>query len=310
MSRLVPSKPGTSMGARSPTRTQRLVPGPQSRLGTATSRVRNSSSSLRQSGQPEIRPAQVHELKLQTQQIKQQTTVLRTQLKRTEFQINHKTSAINKTFEQSTEKAQTSATIHATTIPNIKRNIEGARNTLKTLKEQIDQVINDDKTSNVEELEEEVKMTYCEYKRLCRVLQDKKAEASFYDKQLEETEFRASAQHASELKAAIRDTRAENATLRDKANAYQIKIEKIDIEAKIHEEQKKKSSEQAALDNVEIEEAEQNQKMKKLCEDLNKEMEQHEQNVAELTEIIEQMKQKISDRLTSGRQEKIEEPVE
>lgn len=302
MSRLAPSKPGTSMGARSPTRSQRLSQPTQSRLGTATSRVRNSSSSLRQSTQPEIRPAQVHELKLQTQQIKQQTTVLRTQLKRTEFQINHKTSAINKTFEQSTEKAQTSATIHATTIPNIKRNIEGAKNTLKTLKEQIDQVINDDKTSNVEELEEEVKMTYCEYRRLCEVLQEKRAEAGFYDNQLVEAEFRASPQHAGELKAAIRDTRAENATLRDKANAYQIKIEKINIEASIHDNQQKKVSAQKAMDKLEVEQAEENQKMKTLCDELNKEMEQHEQNVAELTEIIEQMKQKISDRLTNGPQ--------
>lgn len=122
-----------------------------------------------------------------------------------------------------------------------------------------------------------------------------------FDNQLVEAEFRASSQHASELKAAIRDTRTENASLRDKANAYQIKIEKINIEANIHDNQQKKLSAQKAMDKLEIEQAEENQKMKTLCDELNKEMEQHEQNVAELTEIIEQMKQKISDRLTNAR---------
>jgi hypothetical protein len=64
------------------------------------------------------------------------------------------------------------------------------------------------------------------------------------------------------------------------------------------------------MTQLEVDQAEENQKMKDLCDNLNKEMEQHEQNVAELVEIIEQMKQKISDRLTNGAEDDIEEPVE
>ncbi|OHT05894.1 hypothetical protein TRFO_26254 [Tritrichomonas foetus] len=285
MSRVSTAKPQSSLGYRSKATAQDVMSRPGTRQRFAKTQ------------QPEVKPAQVHELKLQTQQIKQQTKVLRTQLKRTEFQISSQTNAINKTFEQSSEKPQTT-TIHAYTIPNIKRNIEGAQNTLENLKVQIKQAENDDKTSTVEELEEELKITYCEYQRLAKALQDKKTEANHYDKQLTEAEYRASNPHITELKAAIRDIRSQNASLRDKANAYQIKIEKMKIEQAIVEHQKNKVPTRKTMDDLEVERAEQNQRMNELCNELNEEAEQHDKNVAELTEIIEEMKMKISNKLT------------
>lgn len=266
----------------------------------STTSHRNRSA-LRQS--PEIRPSQIHELKLQTQQLRQQTIILKSQLKRTEFQISSKTSAINKTFEQSSDKPQGSGTIHAHTITNLKKNISGARNTLQKLKEQIEAATNDDKTSLVEELEEELKMTYCEYQRHAKTLQDVKAEAAYFDKQLEEAEFRASQPHINELRAAIKETKLENASLRDKANAYQVKLEKIDIEAQIQGYQQKRVPPQKVMDQLEIDRAEQNQRMKELCDELNAEQEQHEQNIAELTQILDEMRDKISQKLIERQNE-------
>ena len=300
-------KTGTSRAkrtvARPKTSTQQSPLSPTRSMASQRNR-----SALRQS--PEIRPAQIHELKLQTQQLKQQTIILKSQLKRTEYQIGSKTTAINKTFEQSSDKPQGSGTIHAHTIQNLKRSVSGLRNTLQKLKEQIEAATNDDKTSLVEELEEELKMTYCEYQRHAKTLQDVKAEASYFDKQLEEAEFRASQPHINELKAAIKETKLENASLRDKANAYQVKLEKIDIEAEIQSYQQKRVPAQKVMDQLEINRAEQNQRMKELCDELNAEQEQHEKNVAELTDIIEEMKEKISQKLQERQNENTETRIE
>jgi vacuolar-type H+-ATPase subunit I/STV1 len=245
----------------------------------------------------DIKPAQIHELKLQTQQIQQQTLLLRTQLRRTEIQINSKTSAINQTFEQSSTEPQTSKSIHKISIPRIRRNIEGARNTLESLKEHIEAADRDDRTSAVQELEEELKMTYCEHQRLSRGLQDRRAEADLYRKQLEESQFRVSGQHIAELRASIRELRAENATLRDKANAYQAKIERMLIEEEILEYQKNRWTPPDVLDQVEADLAETNAQMNKLCEKLDAEAEKYEQTVGELKGIIEEMKKKIAQKL-------------
>ena len=270
------------------------------------SRPRCDESSTRASSS-DPRPAQVHELKLQTQKLRQQARLLRTQLKRTEDRINSQTNAINKTFESSGEKPQSSSSIHAFTIPNIKRNIEGAQHTLDHLKEQIELAENDDRTSAVEELEEELKVTYCEYQRLAKALQDKKAEANHFDKQLSEAEYRASNQHINELKAAIKNTRTQNASLRDKANAYQVKIEKMKIEQLIAQHYNNKVPTKKTLDDLEVERAEQNKRMNELCDELNEEAEEHDKNVAELQDIIEEMKLKISNRLTGEEQTQSEQ---
>jgi hypothetical protein len=213
-----------------------------------------------------VKPSQIHELKLQTQQIQQQTVILRTQLKRTQIQINSQTHAINKTFEQSSTETSANTTIHATTIPNLRRNIEAASHTLETLGEQIEGAEKDDKTSTVHELREEVKITYCEYKRLERGLQDKRAEAAFYGKELEEAELRASLAHIKQLRIAIDQVREQNTLLREKATAYQQKIEKIDIETGITQNVATARKTCDVISEVEIKQAETNKVMSRLCE--------------------------------------------
>jgi vacuolar-type H+-ATPase subunit I/STV1 len=250
--------------------------------------------------QPEIKPSQIHDLKLLTQQYQQQTKLLRTQLKRTQIQINAKTLTINKTFEQSGNSPTTSKTIHEHTIENLARNIEGAKNTLDKLREEIDLAERDDRTSTVEELEEDLKMTFCEYQRLVQLHQQKTIEAQYFKKELADCEYRVSNEHVGELRAVIRTTRAENASLRDKSNAYQVKLEKIRIEAEIFDNHDRNIASQDVLDQVELNRAENNRRLNELCSELNEDAEKHDQNVSELMSIVEEMKQKIADRLDAA----------
>jgi chromosome segregation ATPase len=263
----------------------------------ALSRPSTATRAARVLSRPDIKPSQIHELKLQTQQIQQQTVILRSQLKRMQVQINSKTSAINKTFEQSSTKATAKTTIHTNTIPNIRRNIEGARNTLETLREQIGAAERDDKTAAVQELEEELKITYCEYQRLARALQDRQNEAAFYAKALEAAEFRASAVHIRELRMSIDQVREQNAILREKANAYQQKIEKMTIENEIVKFEKERRETQDVINEVEVKQADTNRDINRLCERMAGEAERYEEMVAELSQIIEATKARIAQQL-------------
>jgi chromosome segregation ATPase len=245
----------------------------------------------------DVKPSEVHDLKLQTQQVQQRTLVLRTQLKRMEFQIHSKTNAINKTFEQASERPQGSHTIHANTIPNLRRNIEGARNALESLREQIEQCDADDRTSAVEELEEETKMTFCEHRRLAEGLQKQTEALGQYTRELQDCEARASPRHIADLRALIRDTRAENATLREKATAYQLKIEKLDIEDRLAQCQKADRSIQEVVNEAERQQAELNDQIRQLSKELQDEEDDHKQNVARLKDIIQSLKDKIAARL-------------
>ena len=235
--------------------------------------------------------------------MRQQITMLRSQLKRTEYKITAKTSAINRTFEKGQDRTKNSATIHANTIPNLQRNIERNKNTLETLREQIYAAENDDRTSMVEELEEELKMTYCEYQRGVRLLKEKKAENQFYDEQLGEAEFRASPQHVSDLRASIKATREENASLREKANAYQVKIEKIQIEHEIFNYHEQKMKHDRVMAKIKAETEEKNQRLQELTQELNEDQAKHQRAIAELTEIVESIKQKITEKLTKPKED-------
>jgi chromosome segregation ATPase len=269
---------------------------PRSQYSELSTRPSSTFSRAQTQG-AEIKPSQVHELKLQTQKLQQQTLVLRTQLKRMEYQIHTKTSAINKTFEQASEKPQGSATIHANTIPNLRRNIESARNTLETLWEQIEATEADDRTSCIEELEEELKMTYCEYKRLAQGLQDRNNAVASYTRELQDAEHRAASRHIADLRAMIREARTENAVLRDKGNAYQLKIEKLNIEDRLADCQKTMRPNQDVIDEAQVEQTELTEKIGALDEELRQEAEDHAQNVAKLNDIIQSLKDKIASRL-------------
>jgi chromosome segregation ATPase len=234
---------------------------------------------------------------LQTQQIQQQTLVLRAQLKRTEDQIYTRTNTVNRSFEQGSERPVIPATIHAITIPNLQRHIEAVRNALETLKQQIADLESDDRTSTAQELEEELKMTYCEHQRLLRGLQDKRAVIAAYAKDLRDAESRASSEHVLNQRAQLRSLQSENASLRSKSNAYQLKTQKMQIEMQIGECQRQNRPIQEVINQAEVEQAEMNRELAILRTELEQEARAHRERVAGLLAIINAMRQKIAQRL-------------
>ena len=240
-----------------------------------------------------IQPTDIQEIKLQTQQILHKTKILKSQIVKIDFMISSETKAVNKTFEQNSEK-QNPSQVSKTTIDNITRSIDGAENRIKALQDEIETLSKDDRGAIVDELQEEVKIAYCEYQRLGKALADTKEVAQSYKAQLHEAESFANS--IGRLRATVRELKALNSSLRDKSNAYQIKHEKLLIEKQINDNLKKKNN-QRWRDKVELKEAEYNQRMKQICDELNNEADVHEQKIIELHEIIQNMCQKISDHL-------------
>lgn len=255
--------------------------------------IRPGTARLQPQLSDEIRQTHLHDLKLQTHQIKQQTTILKTQIQRTEKEIGIKTTTITKTLQGSPDKRKQ----NTTTIQNLKRNIEGARHSLESLRSEIEAIEKGDSIALVEELEEDLKMNFCEYQRLVYALEDKQSEATYYERQLRDTEHRISSQNIAELRAMIQEIRAENTSLRSKANAYQVKIEKVAIESEIAENVKAQTPLARVTEQAQVDRKAQNEQILKTQEQLDNHKCEHQKVVSELTAIIEEMKQKIANRI-------------
>lgn len=244
----------------------------------------------------EIKPAQVYELKLKTQQIQQQTRQMRTQLSRAQDKIVAQTNAINKTFEQNSDSSNVVSN-HANTVPQLQRSVESAQNTLDELKKEIEQAKKDDKTFVVRELQEEDKIIYCEYTRLNQLIEEGNSQAQMLSNARENAEYRCSQKNFQNLRAQIGELQDSINSLRDKTNAYKSKTAKIEAGIRFNDETAQKKS-------VNQIKKEYNEKMQKINEDienldkqLGTEKENHSKQVAELQEIIDQMRQKIVNKL-------------
>jgi hypothetical protein len=218
---------------------------------------------------------------------------LRTHQHRIHQRILANTNAINKTMEQQSDEPAV-VTNHANTIPQLKRSIDGAENTLESLRNQVEDARQHDKTYIVRELEEEVKLTYCEYQRICRHLQESKIEENRVSSKLHEAEQRCSAQHLSELRNEARTLRERNAALRDKAVAYYVKREKLVAEYQIKDDQDKRVPAQRVVQRVGDEERETKRQIGDRVQQLQDRRAGHMDSIAELRQIIEDQKQKIA----------------
>jgi chromosome segregation ATPase len=247
----------------------------------------------------DIKPSQIHALKLQTQQMQQQTRVLNTQLKRLEFQIHSQSTLLNQRLDPSLD-SNPSPTIHASTIPNLQREVESARNTLATLKAEIADLEADDQISAVDELEEELKMAYGEYIRLSQGLREKKGAVAVSLRELQEAEAQGSQRRVGEMRALIREMKEENVVLWNKANAYQLKIERLNVEDDIVEALGKGRVIEEVLEEAEEEQKALNEKLKMMEEQMQKEVIEHNQKMGRLSRIIETMKEKIDAKLRRG----------
>jgi hypothetical protein len=244
-----------------------------------------------------VKPSEIYDLKLLTQQYQQQSRVLRTQLNRTNLAIHAKTTVINRTFEQSGNRPMVSKTIHDTTIHNLKRSIQGGQNTLLTLREDIDRLERDDHSSMVEELEEDLKMTYCESARLAMLLQERRGDRDFYLAEQERKLYRSSNEHITEMRAEINAVRDQNAILRSKARSYQLKLEKFRIEDEVAEKIANNVSPGAVVEQSEVESTAKQQMLDTLTYSLSQEMDEYRQSVLELNGLIDDMKARIREHL-------------
>jgi hypothetical protein len=164
---------------------------------------------------------------------------------------------------------------------------------LATLKEQIADAEADDRLTAIEEL----KMSYSEYTRLSQGLQEKKAAVARYAKELHEVEFRGSNRHLNDLRVLIREVREENAVLRGKSNAYQLKIEKLNIEDELFESMKKGRPMMEVVEEAEVEQAELTEKLNLVMEVMQRDAVEHAAKVAKLKDIIQEMRNVIAAKL-------------
>ncbi|OHT14109.1 hypothetical protein TRFO_03127 [Tritrichomonas foetus] len=261
---------------------------------TTTAATRTGATNTGKSGQTDIKPSDVYELRLKTSHLQLRTRQLKTQLNRLQDRILAHTNAINKTFEQESDQPAVTSN-HANSVPQLKRSLDSATNTLENLLEQIDNARNDDKTFLVKELQEEVKLAYCEHQRLALELQDAKLEANQSTQRRQEMEFRISSQHINELKSSARELQGQNASLRDKAIAYKAKQKKLQVDHQIQEHIQKKMPPQKALEEADKKAQGTNEKLSEAAQNLNEEKSKHRQKIEELRELIAEQKQKILD---------------
>jgi hypothetical protein len=249
---------------------------------------------------PDIKPSDVYELRLKTQQIVSKTRQLRTQLNRLNDRILSRTNAIQRTREQQSETPAV-ATNHSNSIPQLRRSVIGEENALDDLQNKIFDARQDDRTFLVKELEEEVKLAYCENQRLTKNLQESKAQANSADRLLQEASTRASNQNINALQAQVRELLASNAQLRDKAVAYTSKKQKLDIEKVVKEHADQKIPTDKSIEQAKAKQEATSERAKQQADQLAADKEQFYQKVAELNRIIDEQRRKITECL-SGRQ--------
>jgi chromosome segregation ATPase len=215
---------------------------------------------------------------------------------RVEHRILANTNAINKTLEQQSDEPSV-VTNHTNTIPQLKRSLDGATNTLAALREEIDLVREHDKTYIVKEFEEEVKIIYSEYQRLCNEQQEAQVAGAKTAAKLAEAEGRVSPQRIAELRKEVRDLRESNATLRDKAVAYYTKREKLVAEYSIRDNEDKKVPNQKALQEITDRQAAVNEQIAAEVQAFEDKKAEHRQKITELRQILEEQKRKLQEHL-------------
>jgi hypothetical protein len=264
------------------------------------SRAGTSFSSQRPKPKPEpkpdVKPVEIFELRVKTQQMVLRTRRIRTQIGRVSDLILARETAINKTHEQQTEVPAVN-TDHSRTIGHVQRSVECASNALEALKEDLNKVINDDRTFIVKELEEEGRLGYCENLRLNARLVDSRAEAAHSEQLLEFAALRASEANKKELESQIRATRRQIADLLDKASRYSVKRQKIEIEKTILGFEASDADPDDTTEQCEAKRAELEESIQSCNDSLAEEQASFESAMTELQEIVEGQRAAIVEHL-------------
>jgi hypothetical protein len=112
------------------------------------------------------------------------------------------------------------------------------------------------------------------------------------------------------LRQKIDQVKAVNATLTEKWYAYQLKMHKMRIETRINKNRKEGQTSNETLDECQSEHAQDDDRIRQLCEELEAEDNQYRLNVEKLTEIIDGQRRKIVAHLMGRDEEEEEQPEE
>ena len=232
-----------------------------------------------------VKPSDIHELKLKTEQIRLRIRRLKAANLRISDQMATRTT-----------QGQNPGVIssHTNSIPQLKRSVECAEHALEALRKQIDEGSQDDRVFLVKELQEEVKLAYCENQRLIIELQDRKNYAKECEERLMDASLFASGQNLQKLQREIREFQSINKTLKDKAAAYSVKKDKTEIERTIKQNQESKIPPEKVIDEAARRRKESNERVQQQTEQLAQEKDDFLEKVSELQQIIDEQRQKIT----------------
>jgi chromosome segregation ATPase len=233
----------------------------------------------------EIRPSDIHEIRVETSRLQSQLRLQQTKLHRLKAQIINKTDAIERTVNQKSNDH--SASGHKSAIVQLQRSVDSARNTLERLQIELESALSDDRTMIYRELEEELKVTYLEYDRLQSDIKMSNANAQRWEDELKEVDFKASPENLNELNRRVSETRAENQKFTQKWQAYEVKMLKMKIEARIAENRKNGKPVSETLMECEEEQRSNLQRLNRIAERLDGEDDIFRQRLQELVDLVD-----------------------
>lgn len=229
----------------------------------------------------EASPQKITELKLETHQLEEKIARMRTILTRTQRKYIMYSAAINRTLEQNSEY---SPTIRQNTSSNLRRSISVANNSLKSLRQKLIEAKDDDRLHQVHELEEDCKLAYLEKNRIEKLIQKERAGLERIRLLHRNMSTRNSVENLTTTKSEIKRLKEQNREILSKQYAYIKKLKKIQIELNIMS--LCEGGKTNLLDSIEIEQAEDNDRLNKLNEQVNQKNKEHKNKIQELKEII------------------------
>jgi chromosome segregation ATPase len=152
---------------------------------------------------------------------------------------------------------------------------------------------NDDRTAIYQELEEELKVTYLEYDRLQGDIQTANAEALRLENQLKAADFKVSTENLNELHRRISELQTENAEYKSKWSAYQIKMHKMAIEARIALNRKNSTPASTTVKAAADEHRRYIARLNQLATSMDAQDDSFSQHVQELAEIIDGQRRRL-----------------
>ena len=179
---------------------------------------RNYESPGEKKDQKEIDPLSIHELRVKNMQIQHETKVLKTQLNRIKDAIHYKTKAINKTV--STSDTNTKSRGESSIISQLQDSIISAQETLNEMEKELERANLDDRCNVVEEIQEDLKVTYSEYMRLKDDIAMAQNETDKVSSMFNENASFCSDESVRKYQSMIRQLGDNNQILKSKADSY------------------------------------------------------------------------------------------